>query len=103
LRVPGRERHGRDLRCPGTFANTAATEAGQFNLADALALTLLYRDQDPSLFERAAIRWLSRFCRDARKVSERDAHLAFAAWMAIDGPHPERGHERYSRCSTRSC
>jgi hypothetical protein len=32
-----------------TLANTAALEAGRLNLADALALTFLYRDQHPSL------------------------------------------------------
>jgi hypothetical protein len=50
-----------------TLANTAALELGQLNLADALSLTLLYRDQAPDLFERAAIRWHSRFCREVNQ------------------------------------
>ena len=74
-----------------TLANTAALEAGQLNLADALALTLLYRDQDPSLFERAAIRWHSRFCREVGNVTATDAQLAFAGLMALDGARPDTG------------
>jgi hypothetical protein len=74
-----------------TLANTAALEVGQLNLADALSLTLLYRDQAPDLFERAAVRWHSRFCREVRNVAGEDAQLALAALMALDGPRPATG------------
>jgi hypothetical protein len=74
-----------------TLANTAALEVGQLNLADALSLTLLYRDQAPDLFERAAVRWHSRFCREVRRVSAEDAQLALAALLALNGPRPETG------------
>lgn len=37
------------------------------------------------------MRWHSRFCREVRNVSARDAHLAFAALMALDGTRPETG------------
>jgi hypothetical protein len=74
-----------------TLANTAALEAGRLNLADALSLTLLYRDQAPDLFERAAVRWHSRFCREVRNVAAEDAQLALAALMALDGPRPDTG------------
>src|SRR4051812_22408026 len=74
-----------------TLATTAALEAGQLNLADALALTLLYRDHDSSLFERAAIRWHSRLCREVRGISSQDAQLALAALLALDGPRPDTG------------
>jgi hypothetical protein len=73
------------------LANTAALEAGRLNLADALSLTFLYRDQAPDLFERAAIRWHSRFCREVRNVSTEDAQLALAALLALRGPRPETG------------
>ena len=74
-----------------TLANTAALELGQLNLADALSLTLLYRDQAPDLFERAAVRWHSRFCREVRSVSSQDAQLALAALIALEGARPETG------------
>jgi hypothetical protein len=74
-----------------TLANTAAIEAGQLNLADALSLTLLYRDQAPDRFERAAVRWHSRFSREVRNIASEDAHLALAALLALKGPRPDTG------------
>ncbi len=71
------------------IATSAALEAGRLGLADALALTLLYRDQDPARYERAAVRWHSRFCSEARNVTHEDAQLALAALAALRGARPE--------------
>jgi len=73
------------------IATSAALEAGRLGLADALALTLLYRDQDPARYERAAVRWHSRFCAEARNVTHEDAQLALAALAALRGVRPESG------------
>jgi hypothetical protein len=74
-----------------TIATSAAFEAGRLSLADALALSLLYRDQDPEKYERAAVRWHSRFCSEVRHLSPEDAQLALAALLALRGPHPDPG------------
>jgi hypothetical protein len=37
-------------------------------LADALSLTLLVRDDDPLRYERAAVRWLSRYTAEDRQL-----------------------------------
>jgi hypothetical protein len=73
------------------IASSAALEAGRLGLADALALTLLYRDQDPARYERAAVRWHSRFCAEARNVTPEDAQLAPAALGSLRGARPESG------------
>jgi CBS-domain-containing membrane protein len=41
--------------------------------------------------ERAAVRWHSRFCAEARNVRHEDAQLALAALAALRGVHPESG------------
>jgi hypothetical protein len=74
-----------------TLATTAALEAGRLNLADALALTLLYRDRDPARFPRAAIRWHARLSRETGGLAPEDAQLALAALLALAGPRPETG------------
>jgi hypothetical protein len=48
-----------------------AHELGRLGLADALALCLLLREQQPSLWERAAARWAARFALEARAVRPR--------------------------------
>ena len=73
------------------IATSAALEAGRLGLADALALTLLYRDQNPARYERAAVRWHSRFCAEARNVTHDDSQLALAALASLRGARPESG------------
>jgi hypothetical protein len=50
------------------LALAAAAEVRHVDLADALSLTLLVRDDDPVLFERAAVRWLSRYAPEDRQL-----------------------------------
>jgi hypothetical protein len=57
---------------------SAAVELPHVDLGDALAVCLTIREAEPHRFERAALRWLARFC-----VERRDATLAevqAAAW-----------------------
>lgn len=74
-----------------TIATSAAHELGTLSLKDALALTLLYRDQDPGRFDRAAVRWHARFCAEIRQLTTEDAQLALAALLTLRGPRPEAG------------
>jgi hypothetical protein len=56
----------------------SAAELPQVDLGDALAVCVAIREAEPHRFERAALRWLARFC-----VERRDATLAdvtAAAW-----------------------
>jgi hypothetical protein len=50
-----------DLRLRPPWRRLAAQELGSLNLAEALDLTLLMREQARSRYERAALRWLERF------------------------------------------
>ena len=61
-----------------SIIRSAAAELPQVGLGDALAVCVAIRDAEPHRFERAALRWLARFC-----VERRDATLAdvtAAAW-----------------------
>jgi hypothetical protein len=44
------------------LVRAAARELPRVDLGDALAVCVLLADQEPARFERAAIRWLARFC-----------------------------------------
>lgn len=53
------------------------------NLNDALRICLIVRDREPASFERAAIRWLTRFVQEARNVTLSDARFAAEALGAM--------------------
>ncbi len=69
-----------------TLVTAAALELGRLSPADALAVCLVFRDHDHARYERAAVRWLSRFCQETSGVALRDAQLALAALVALTGP-----------------
>jgi hypothetical protein len=50
---------------------STAAELPQVDLGDALAVCVAIREAEPHRYERAALRWLARFC-----VERRDATLA---------------------------
>jgi hypothetical protein len=50
------------------LALSAAAELRHVDLADALSLVLLIRDGDPLRYERAAVRWLSRYAAGDREL-----------------------------------
>ena len=45
-----------------TLIRNAAGELPSVELADALAVCVAIREAEPQRFERAALRWLARFC-----------------------------------------
>ena len=62
-------------------------------LADALALCLLLVDSDRPRYEKAALRWHARLCREAPGLSIDEAGLSLAALQALAGPAAEAaGH-----------
>jgi hypothetical protein len=71
-----------------TIALAAAAELPGVPLADALALCLLLLDEQPERYEAAAVRWHSRFCREARP-SLADAQLSLAALHSLSRTEPE--------------
>ena len=60
-------------------AEVAARELGKLTLEEALELVVLYAEVEPAKFERAAVRWLSRYLDEGKDVSLLKAHLALAA------------------------
>jgi hypothetical protein len=51
----------------------------------AVALLLLIRDQEPSKFERAALRWHARFCREAKAIAPGEALAVLALLEMLGG------------------
>lgn len=72
------------------LAWTLAADLPRVPLADALALLLLARDQQPWRFDTAAPRWHARMCSEARLTLE-EAHLALAALHMLHGPGAAAG------------
>src|SRR3954451_17030833 len=63
-----------------SIIRSAGAELPQVDLGDALAVCVAICEAEPHRFERAALRWLARFC-----VERRDATLAdvtAAAWAS---------------------
>jgi hypothetical protein len=56
----------------------AAGELPHVDLADALAVCVTMRTAEPDRFERAALRWLARFCVERRDVTLTEVQSA--AW-----------------------
>ena len=85
----GRFRRALDRRQP-TAALSAAAELPHVALTDALELLLLLRDADRPRFERAALRWHGRYCRELPDVKLREATavLALLAGLADRTPQP---------------
>jgi hypothetical protein len=69
------------------WVRTAALELPQVQLGDALRIVYVMRD-DEALFERAAIRWLGRFCLEAPDPSLAEVEAAAGALRRVAW-HPE--------------
>jgi hypothetical protein len=63
------------------IARAAAAELEQVPLGDAIALTLLIAEQEPELYDRAAVRLLARACLELRGLTLAEAQV-FAAALA---------------------
>ena len=55
------------------IALAAAAELRQVGLADALSLVLLIREDNPVLYDKAAVRWFAKYAADDRYLLLRDA------------------------------
>ena len=60
-------------------AEVAAREIGTLSLGEALELVVLHAEVERAKFERAAVRWFSRYLDEGNGVSLLKAHLALAA------------------------
>ena len=75
----GYERFRRALKT-GNMAiiRSAAGELSHVDLGDALAVCLVIHEAEPDRFERAALRWVARFCVERREATL--AEVQRAAW-----------------------
>jgi hypothetical protein len=60
------------------IALAEAADLGHVGLADAVELLLLILDAEPSRFERAALRWHGRYCREVTDVDLAEAQAVLA-------------------------
>jgi hypothetical protein len=72
-----------------TVALATATELDFVSLPDALELLLLMLDSEPSRFERAALRWHGRYCRELTDVDLVEAQAVLACLAGLRGSRPE--------------
>jgi hypothetical protein len=79
-------------------AYAAAAELPRVRLDQALALTLLLAGQ-AELFERASVRWVSRFAAEVKGVRLAHAHLALSSLAAIRPGDPTGAHALGDLCS----
>jgi hypothetical protein len=68
-----------------TEALSSASELEHVGLSEALELCLLLTKQ-PAHFERAALRWHGRFCREAKEVTFDEALAVLSLLGAMGGP-----------------
>jgi hypothetical protein len=61
----------------------AAHDLPAVSLADALQIVLLAADRDPPMFQRAAARWLGRFCAEVPRLGLDEAGLVHAALTGV--------------------
>ncbi len=72
-----------------TLVRAAAAELPNVSLDDALHVCVLLRDREPERYERAAVRWIARFCVERAEVSIEDVDQASRAF-ALMRRDPER-------------
>jgi HEAT repeat protein len=72
------------------IALAAAADLGHVGLADALELLLLMLESEPSRFERAALRWHGRYCREVSDVDIAEAQAVLACLGGLRGSRPEQ-------------
>jgi hypothetical protein len=68
-----------------TEALSAASELEHVGLTEALELCLLLVEKAPERFERAALRWHGRYCREIRDVDFTEAQAILATLAALAG------------------
>jgi hypothetical protein len=88
----GRFRHALDGG-NATIALAAAADLPHVGLVDALELILLLLESEPSRFERAALRWHSRYCAEVRDVGFEEAQAVLACLAGLAGRQPKAAAE----------
>jgi hypothetical protein len=71
------------------LALAAAADLEHVELADAFELLLLMLESEPSRFERAALRWHGRYCREVSDVDLAEAQAVLACLAGLRGSRPE--------------
>jgi hypothetical protein len=66
-----------------TLIRAAAAELPQVRLDDALEVCVLLRDREPDRYDRAAVRWIARFCVERHHVSLEDVSHATHAFSLM--------------------
>lgn len=74
-------------------AEIAARELGFLSLQNALALVVLYAQEDSPKFESAAVRWLARLAFEGKDMRLADLQLAAAALSSLRGLRRERAEK----------
>jgi hypothetical protein len=71
-----------------TIIRAAAAELPVIRLDDALQVCVLLRDREPERYERAAVRWIGRYCVERPDATLEDVDHARAAFslMRQDAP-----------------
>jgi hypothetical protein len=82
------------------FIRGHAAALGPIRLSEALRICLMFRDQDPGHYERAAIRWLGRFALEAPTATFDDLQLALDALDALP-EQPDDAMEQLSALCVR--
>ncbi|HEU4976721.1 MAG TPA: hypothetical protein VFT50_16625 [Baekduia sp.] len=72
-----------------TIIRAAAAELPAIRLDDALQVCVVLRDREPASYERAAVRWIGRYCVERPDVTLEDVDHARAAFT-IMRRDPER-------------
>jgi hypothetical protein len=70
-------------------AEASAREVGNLTLEEALRLLFLYAEKDPVKYERAALRWLTRYALDGKAVTLLKVQLATSALAELRGGERE--------------
>jgi hypothetical protein len=78
------------------LALAAAADLRHIDLADALSLVLLIRDDDALRYERAAVRWLSRYTAEDRQLRLAEARELVDLLAAV-GRHDQVAALRLER------
>jgi hypothetical protein len=68
-----------------SLALASAAELRSVSLTDALELCLLLCERDPRRYERAALRWHGRYCREVDGVSLDEGQAVLALLAALRG------------------
>jgi hypothetical protein len=66
-----------------TIIRAAAAELPVIRLDDALQVCVLLRDREPERYERAAVRWIGRYCVERPEASLEDVDHARAAFAMM--------------------